>query len=291
MPLHHYIEQYFKEHPEERITGVCVKNPPIEKRPKVARIEDKQLSLKTKDIPIRIYMPNEEESQPVMIFFHGGDFVSGGLETHDVSCRMIASLSGYKVIAVGYTIPSVSTIESVLDDCYSITQFIIEQMIPQESTHQIAIGGPSIGAFIATFISYQCQSSKNHRINKQILFYPVVELTKEIKESPFQSRLLFNGKYGLDITTCHLMNESTFPFLKEKKQLTEMPETLIFTAEYDPLCDEGEWYAGQLKQAGVKVKHMRFDGNIHGFMQSFPGSPDYMRGYEITTEFLLDGSS
>lgn len=291
MPLHHYIEQYFKEHPEERITGVCVKNPPIEKRPKVARIEDKQLSLKTKDIPIRIYMPNEEESQPVMIFFHGGDFVSGGLETHDVSCRMIASLSGYKVIAVGYTIPSVSTIESVLDDCYSITQFIIEQMIPQESTHQIAIGGPSIGAFIATFISYQCQSSKNHRINKQILFYPVVELTKEIKESPFQSRLLFNGKYGLDITTCHLMNESTLPFLKEKKQLTEMPETLIFTAEYDPLCDEGEWYAGQLKQAGVKVKHMRFDGNIHGFMQSFPGSPDYMRGYEIATEFLLDGSS
>lgn len=69
--------------------------------------------------------------------------------------------------------------------------------------------------------------------------------------------------------------------------LAQMPPTLIFVSEYDPLCDEGEYFAEILKNTGVDVKLVRFDGNVHGFMQSFPGSPDYMRGYEITAEFLL----
>lgn len=289
MPIHLYIDQYFQHHPEERITGVTVKNPPIEKRPKIAKIEEALVSFHTKEIPIRIYIPNEDKNHPLMIFFHGGEYISGGIESHDVSCRLISSLSGYKVIAVDYAITSTSTFDTVLKDCYSVTQWIIEHQDKLGFTHQIAIGGPSFGALIATSIAFQCLASSTYRFNKQILYFPIIDLSKRIKDSDFQSRQLFNGKYGIDLTISQLINGQNLTFFKNKELLGQMPDTLIFTAEYDPLCDEGEWYAEQLMQVGVNVRHLQFDGNIHGFMQGFPGSPDYMRGYEVTTEFLVDG--
>lgn len=289
MPIHYYIEQYFEHDPKARISGIEVKNPPLDKRPKVFRVEEKLVDVGTRHVPIRIYTPNNQKAHPLFIFFHGGRFIVGGLEAHDVSCRMICSLSDHKVIAVDY---SERPLKDLFYDCYFVTKWVIdhaEQLggIP----HQVSIGGPSFGAFLATSIALQFAISEQYPIYKQILHYPIVDLNHHIHNSNHISRMLFNGKYGIDLGRIQnfLDHRVSYSPLRCKQELLEnMPKTLLFVAEYDPLCDEGEAYALKLRKSGVKVKLVRFDGNVHGFLQSFPGSPDYMRGYEITAEFLLE---
>lgn len=295
MPIHHYIEQYFQYNPHSRTNGIEVKNPPLCKRPKVHSIEEKFIKMDTKKIPIRIYSPNDEKIHPILIFFHGGNFIPGGLEAHDVSCRLISSLSNYKVIAVDYCSTTEIYDNKLLKKCHFVTKWIFNNA-EQLGGHpqQIAIGGPSIGAKIATSIALRSTIDGDLQFKKQILHYPIVELNNEVKTSPHISRALFNGKYGIDLTLCPINIDDfsyTSPLNLQKEQLAKMPKTLIFIAEYDPLFDEGERYAEKLKSAGVEVRLVRFDGNIHGFMQSFPGSPDFMRGYEITAEFLTNTHS
>lgn len=291
MPIHLYIEKYFQEHPSARKTGIVVKNPPLHKRPKVFKVVDQTVKVGETCVPIRIYTPNDKKRHPVFIFFHGGYFIPGGLESHDVSCRMICSFSEYKVVAVDYTANP-----NIIGLCYEAAKWIVEHAEQLGGLiDRMAIGGPSIGAYIATSIAFNFILHGNFRFKKQVLFYPVVEFHPQLKPSPHLSRAMFNGKYGIDLTlhplnVSHLENASVSyyaPFLANNEHLSQMPSTLIFTAEYDPFCDEGEQYAETLKKAGVDVKFVRFDGNVHGFMQNFPGSPDFMRGYEITAEFLL----
>lgn len=289
MPLHHYIEQYFQQHPESRSKGISIENSPLEKRPKIFKVEDSNVKT-APQIPIRIYTPSEEKNYPLLIFFHGGDLLQGNLETHDVSCRLISTLSGYKVIAVDYQNTSAQ-----FSDSYIVTKWIVEHAEEYKGKSiDIAIGGASIGANLAAAIVLKSIKTGDFKLSKQILYYPITDINNQIKGSEYQSRELYNAKYGLDISNAENLslyneNEETdyiSPIKTSKKYLTKMPKTLVFTAEYDPLCDEGELYAQRLKEAGVEVRLVRFDGNIHGFMQSFPGSPDYMRGYDITTEFL-----
>lgn len=292
MPLHHYIEQYFQQHPQTRSKGISLENYPLEKRPKILKVENSNVEA-APQIPIRIYTPSEEENYPLFIFFHGGDFLQGNLETHDVSCRLISTLSGYKVIAVEYQAAS----SAIFSNSYLVTKWIVEHAKEYKGkSTNIAIGGASIGANLAAAIVLKSIKTGDFKLSKQILHYPITDISNQIKGSEYQSRELYNAKYGLDISTVENLSlydkdeeiDYISPIKTDKKYLTKMPKTLIFTAEYDPLCDEGELYAERLKKAGVEVRLVRFDGNIHGFMQSFPGSPDYMRGYDITTEFLTD---
>lgn len=287
MPLHLYIEKYFQKNIHARQQGITIEIIDKEKLPKVENVENQIIDIGSTKMPIRIYTPDplqeEEKHYPFLIFFHGGNFIEGGIETHDVSCRLLSSLSGYKVIAIDYS-PQLST--SMFNDCYSITKWIFENAheLNGKST-DISIAGASIGATISIFISSKSIKTNEFQVKNQILYYPLIDFNNKIENSEFQSRKLYNGKYGLDINNAKEL-QNLEPLLSEQSSLSVMPRTLLFTAEYDPLCDEGEHYTELLKQAGVDVKHVHFDGNIHGFMQYFPGSPDYMRGYQLTSEFL-----
>lgn len=291
MPLHLYIDNYFQKNIHARQQGVTIEILPLEKLPKVEKVENEVIDIGSTKMPIRIYTPDplekEEKHYPLLIFFHGGHFIQGGIESHDVSCRLLSSLSGYKVIAVDYFLNQ--QLASTFNDCYTMTKWVFENAHELEGKQSdIAIAGASLGATIATIITFHSIKTSEFKLKKQVLYYPLIDVKDEIEQSKFQSRKLYNGKYGLDITYGNSIEPSltVLPLFEERSLLGEMPGTLLFTAEYDPLCDEGELYAEQLNQAGTNVKHVHFDGNIHGFMQYFPGSPDYMRGYQMTSEFL-----
>ncbi|RHW37429.1 alpha/beta hydrolase [Lysinibacillus yapensis] len=297
MPLHHYIEQYFKQHPERRFKGVSIEVPPLDKRPNVLKVDESTVKIHENQISIRIYTPDdEEEFYPLFVFFPGGHLISANLESYDVSCRLLCQLSGYKVVSVDYRLSSTQPAHAAFNDCYRATKWVVEhaEELGGRPDH-IAVGGPSAGGHLATAVVIHSIKTGDFQLAKQVLHYPIVDLNEKIKGSEYQSRELYNAKYGVDLTKgqnellCPGQNdENDSVFATDKEILAKSPETLIFTAEYDPFCDEGELYAEKLKEAGVKVKLVRFDGGIHGFMQNFPGSPDYMRGYDITSEFLLD---
>ena len=297
MPLHHYIEQYFQQNFETRNNGIPLEYPPLEKRPKVLKVEEQTVEAKTHQIPIRIYTPDDKvEYYPLFVFFHGGGFMDGNIESHDVSCRLLCQLSGYKVISVDYRLASEHPAPAAFKDCYRVTKWVYENAADLGGRKEdVVVGGPSAGGNLATVVALKSIETKDFQLAKQVLHYPIIDIDIKIKDSEYQSRNLYNAKYGVDITKSQaelLHNEQSGqpyvpPLFADKKILSQMPKTLIFTAEYDPLCDEGEVYAEKLKEAGVDVKLVRFDGGIHGFMQNFPGSPDYMRGYDITSEFLI----
>ncbi|MFC7687003.1 alpha/beta hydrolase [Ureibacillus sp. GCM10028918] len=297
MPLHHYIEQFFQQNLEARSKGIPFENPPIDKRPKVLNVEDRTIEGESHQIPVRIYTPDDEvDFYPLFVFFHGGGFIQGSLESHDVSCRLLCQLSGFKVISVDYRLSPEHPAPAALSDCYTVTKWVVDHASELGGRQdQVVVGGPSAGGNLATVVALKSIDTKDFHLAKQILHYPIMDIDVTIKGSDFQSRELYNAKYGVDITKSSadlLHNEQAnkhyvSPLSTDRKTLSQMPKTLIFTAEYDPLCDEGELYAEKLKEAGVDVKLVRFDGGIHGFMQNFPGSPDYMRGYDITSEFLI----
>ncbi|WP_052130241.1 alpha/beta hydrolase [Ureibacillus sinduriensis] len=297
MPLHHYIEQYFQQNLVARSKGIPFENPALEKRPKVLNVEDRNIDAKTHQIPIRIYTPDDEVAfYPLFVFFHGGGFIHGNLESHDVSCRLLCQLSGYKVISVDYRLSPNHPAPAAFHDCYTATEWVIRNASELGGRQEeVVVGGPSAGGNLATVVAMKSIMTKDFQLAKQVLHYPILDIDVSIKGSDYQSRDLYNAKYGVDITKSHadlLHNgqagqQYESPLLADENTLSQMPKTLIFTAEYDPLCDEGEFYAEKLKEVGVDVKLVRFDGGIHGFMQNFPGSPDYMRGYDITSEFLI----
>lgn len=215
--------------------------------------------------------------------------MNGNLEASDVACRMISSFTGYKLIAVDYPI-KLDQAENTFNTCYEATKWILQRADKFNGTiSNISICGGSIGGTIATSITIEGLKRQEFALQKQILFYPIIDFNDKIEDSNFLSRKMYNGKYGIDLNYFKDLFHSTLnsPFTTNDTILGKLPDTLIYTAEYDPVSDEGEAYAEKIQKAGGQVKLVRFDGNIHGFMQSFPGSPDYMRGYELTTEFLV----
>ncbi|SOC37332.1 alpha/beta hydrolase [Ureibacillus acetophenoni] len=290
MPIHSYILKYFDEHTNERTDGIKQENPPQERRPTIHQIEDQIIKLNGYQLPIRIYTPTPQEHYSLLVFFHEGRFMNGNLEASDVACRMIASFSGHKLIAIDYP-ASLNSAVDTFDKCYEATKWISQQADTfNGKVSDISIAGGSIGGTIATLLSIEAIKRNDFTLQKQILFYPITDFNEQIEDSHFLSRKMYNGKYGIDINNLKgLMNSNLeSPLNADEKILSNMPNTLIYTAEYDPFSDEAEEYAEKIQSAGGEVKLVRFDGNIHGFMQSFPGSPDYMRGFELTTEFLIN---
>lgn len=294
MAVHSYIEKYFEEYPEER-NWIQDEVPPLAERPFVHHIEDRTIKTAEENIPIRIYTPHEKEHYPLFIFFHGGNFVEGDLESHDVPCRLIASMSGYKVISVDYRLAPQHPAPAALNDGYAAAKWVAEHAEELGgSKKQIAIGGQSAGGALAVSVILKANQEKALPFSKLVLHYPVTDLAMAIEESPYESRALYNKKYGVDV-------QGSAPYVKKSKDaenplispiqasledLSNLPPALIITAEFDPLRDEGEAFAKKLEQAGVDLSFTRFTSTIHGFLKSFPDTKDYKTGFQMTADFL-----
>lgn len=291
MPIHSYILQHFEQLPDDRTNGIHSESPPNERRPDVFQIEDQQIDFASLHLPIRIYTPKDMPHYSLLVFLNGGEIISGDWESSDIACRMLASFSGYKVISIDYKPLLKKSVSSTFDGCYNAIKWITSNAQKfGGNPDNVSICGDSIGATLATSIIIQSIKTNDFILSNQLLFYPIIDFTNEVEKSEYLSRKMYNAKYGVDILklmqfATHLIPISLLE--TDKNCLSKMPETLIFTAEYDPFCDEGELYAEKIEKAGAVIKHIRFDGNIHGFMQYFPGSPDYMRGYELSAEFLM----
>ena len=268
---------------------------PVEKRVQVHAVEERTVPTSEADIPVRIYTPNEADSYPLLMFFHGGAFFSGNLESHDEVVRPICKESGYKVISIDYRLAPEHPYPAALVDCYSVTKWATEHKDELKWDGQnLAIAGDSSGGNLVAAVSLMAREKNEFTITKQVLLYPSLDL--DFSEFRYPS-LVENGT-GYFVESAQLAELNSFYLLGgvdtdnplvspiREENLENLPEAFVITTEYDPFRDEGEIFAENLKRSGVPVETKRYEGVTHGFLGKFTHLDEYKDVYKRTADFL-----
>jgi acetyl esterase/lipase len=251
-------------------------------------------------IPVRVFHPRQQLRDEVLLFFHGGGWVIGDVDTYTPTCIRMADLTGCVVIAVDYRLAPEHPFPAGLQDCYQVAKQLLADPRPAgiEDADNLVLIGDSAGGNLAAVVSLLLRENDHRSASKQILLYPVTQWDHNPETSPFESVRLHGEGYRLtnaevrdyfDLYTPDLDRRRDWhvaPLMAE--DLTNQPETLVITAELDLLCDEGEAYGHELQNAGNTVRIHRVEGALHGFIALPRISRSVREAYEVITSFLDD---
>jgi acetyl esterase len=217
-------------------------------------------------VPCRLYA--KAANAPVFVYAHGGGWCYGSIETVDRFCRRVADRSGCSVLSVGYRLAPEHVFPAALEDVETVLGYVRREGAGLGvDPSRLAVGGDSAGGQLAT-VAARRQRDAATPLDHQVLIYPAID---PMTASESFAEL---GEYGLDRASMKLAWETFVPEPAQRfspdvaplaADLTGMPSTLIITAEYDVLRDEGADYADALIAAGVPVVHVRYAGMNHGF--------------------------
>ncbi|MFD2923419.1 alpha/beta hydrolase [Halobacillus naozhouensis] len=238
----------------------------------VEGIEERSIPGPNGAIDIRLYTPRGTGPHPALIFFHGGGWVVGSLDTHDNVCRALTNLADCVVVSVDYRLAPEHKFPAAVDDCYTAAKWIADHPFPFNiDPSRIAVGGDSAGGNLSAVISHLAKERGTPKLVHQLLIYPSTDFTVETASMKDNSEGYFLTRGSMVYFRDHYLrtpedaqNPLASPFLINN--LSELPTATVITAEYDPLRDEGEAYARRLKEAGVPVVLKRYEGMIHGFV-------------------------
>jgi acetyl esterase len=247
----------------------------IEPEP-VARVENRTIPGPAGEIPVRIYTPQGSGPFPALVFFHGGGWVICNLDTHDGLCRSLANGADCVVVSVDYRLAPEHKFPAAVEDCYAATKWVAENaaQLNVDASH-IAVGGDSAGGNLSAVIAQMARDQGGPHLVFQLLIYPATDFGMNTPSIEENGTGYFLTKDDMIWFMNHYLNneeDKTNPIASPllAKDLSGLPPTLIITAEYDPLRDEGELYGQKLKEAGVPVTISRYEGVIHGFVGSIP---------------------
>jgi acetyl esterase len=225
-------------------------------------------------LPVRIYRSEPEETRPGCVFYHGGGFVIGSLNTHDGFCRFLSEKTGFHVVSVDYRLAPEHPFPAAVEDGLTAFRWVRENIDSLKiDPNRLAVAGDSAGATIATVVAQQEILKDGQPPDYQLLIYPMADAT-----GAYASRSFFDEGYfltesmvdwfsdqylsGADVET--LRNPRLSPIHFDR--LGELPPALVVTVGFDPLRDEGEAYAKALKKEGVPVVHRHYEELLHGFV-------------------------
>jgi acetyl esterase len=210
---------------------------------------------------------------PVVLYFHGGGWISGNKETHDRLVREIANGANVAVVLVDYTLAPHAKHPFQVEQAYAATQYVAEvgEALGLDGS-RIAVAGDGAGGNIAAVVALMAKERRGPPIRFQLLFYPVTDdlsdnaSYKAFGEGPWLTALTM--RYFLQAAYPKELRQTSyaFPLKASVDQLKGLPETLVIVAECDVLRDEGEAYARKLAKAGVRVTSTRYNGTIHDFV-------------------------
>jgi acetyl esterase len=251
-----------------RVNKLSVKEP-------IVRTEDRRIPGPGSHIPLRIYTPREPrsgEKLPALLWFHGGGFVIGSLDTHDSVCRMLANRADCIEVSADYRLAPEYKFPAAVEDCEAALKWVWLHAAEFGADPQaIAVGGDSAGANLATVVAILARDAGHPRIAYQLLIYPCVA-----PEPETPSHHKFAEGYVLSRNTItwffkHYQrsraDSNDFRFAPlAADDLANLPPALVLVAGYDPLRDEGVDYAKRLIEAGNHVRLVNYEGMIHGFI-------------------------
>ena len=227
-------------------------------------------------IPLRVYRPAgvaSGASLPALVYFHGGGWVIGDLDTHDVQCRQVTAEAGITVVAVDYRLAPEHKFPAAVDDAWAATRWVVSHASALGvDGRRIAVAGDSAGGNLAAVVALLARDAADGpAIALQVLVYPVTDLSSESKSyNDFaegymltrDSMRWFKNHYLKSAGDAEDWRASPI----RAKSLAGLPPALVVTAGFDPLRDEGAAYAARLTEAGVRVDYVCYGGMIHGFV-------------------------
>jgi acetyl esterase len=251
----------------------------------MARIEDRRISAADGDFGVRVYTPAGTATvRPIVVYFHGGGWAAGDLDTHDSTARYYAANAGAVVVSVDYRQPPEHKFPAAVNDSFAAVEWTAAHAreIGGDAT-RLAVAGDSAGGNLATVVCQLAKLRGGPPIAYQALVYPTVDLRDPVDDPRYPSRAQFGGgEYFLSMRDMEWFRslyvtdpagESSDARLSPiaGRDLGGLPPALVLTAECDPLRDEGQAYADRLAAAGVPVEYRCYEGSIHAFM-SFAGA-------------------
>ena len=241
--------------------------------PDVAAVVDHRVPVSGGEIIVRAYSPGGPGPHPALVYYHGGGWVIGDLYTHDGLCRSITNAARCAVLSVDYRLAPESKYPVAVEDSYAALLWIVANAERLGiDRRRIAVGGDSAGGNLATVMALVARDRKGPRLALQVLIYPVTDHdldTRSYRENATGYVLTREGMrwFWNHYLAREAQGREPYASPLRAPSLAGLPPALIITAEYDPLCDEGEAYAARLRDAGVPVTLTRYPGMFHGFVR------------------------
>lgn len=254
--------------------------------PEVADVTNRTIPGPAGEIPVRCYTPAGDGPFPVLVFFHGGGWVIGDLETHDRECRMLCNDAGVLVVAIDYRLAPEHPYPACHEDCWAATQWVAANAAALGGdASRIAVGGDSAGGNLSASIALSARDA-GLELRLQMLIYPATDLRghdpdyegqafaslAENREGPFltlDSIRYFSGHHRGAAAHQAIASEPRLsPLLAQSHR--GLAPAFVATCELDPLRDEGNAYAARLVEAGVPVQFKQWAGQPHVLFQLSP---------------------
>lgn len=257
---------------------------------------DQHVVLDNHEIPVRLFFPLKEGTYPLLIFFHGGGFVTGNINSYSKVCTRMANFTNHIVLSVDYRLAPEHPFPAGIEDCYAVVkQVVSSNILFNHAVQEITLIGDSAGANLAAAVSLMARDRGDFKVDRQILLYPATYYDHS-SNSPFPSveengyDYLLTSKRMMEYMELYVPNKKDLqnPYVAPllAKDFSHQPDTLILTAEYDLLRDEGEAYGKKLEEAGNYVEIHRIPDSIHGFIALSPLFSEVKDCYTIINRFL-----
>jgi acetyl esterase len=244
--------------------------PDVEPEP-VDAVDERTIRTPAREIPVRIYDPDPGGELSATVYFHGGGWVAGDLDTHDGTARSLATEGNCTVVSVDYRKAPEHPFPAAVEDAYEATKWTADEIAGENG---LAVAGESAGGNLATVVAQMAAEKEvgTPDIDHQALLYPVTDHS-------FETQSYDENADGYFLTTRAMVwfwnhylrsdvdgaNLRASPLRAPKRTLAQLPATTVVTCGYDPLRDEGFAYSEALEAAGVEVDHHHYDDMIHDF--------------------------
>jgi acetyl esterase len=231
--------------------------------------------LRAGEVPLRLYRPagtSGSERLPVLVYFHGGGWTIGDLDTHDVLCRQLAQASGAAVVSVDYRLGPEQRFPAAVDDCVAATRWVRAQADALAlDASRLAVGGDSAGGNLAAVVCLVLREGGEPLPAFQLLIYPATDMRAVAPSHTSNGQGYLLTRDSIAYYRGHYLAEAAqwtdwraSPLLASDHR--GLPPALVLTAGFDPLRDEGLQYANALSAAGVPAQYVCFERQIHGFI-------------------------
>ena len=240
--------------------------------PKPPEVAEVRLLVLSDSVAARMYRPVAGEELPALVFFHGGGWTIGDLDTHDVVCRQLAVGARCAVFSVDYRLAPEQPFPAAVDDCFEATRYLHENAAKLGiDPARIAVGGDSAGGNLAAVVALMARDQGAPPLAYQLLIYPATD-----QRCAFPSHERNGTGYLLTKEGIRFFRSGYLPDEKDRTDWraspllaashADLPPAFVLTAGYDPLLDEGRAYAERLSKAGVEVTYREYADMVHGFV-------------------------